>query len=146
MRRNLLFYLITLLVFGTGIYLALDYGGRLAPLAVTPEVSPSPAAPGAGPGQVLLERLHAPLGVLLLQLIAIILAARLIGSLFRRIGQPAVIGEMVAGILLGPSLLGLVLPAAQAFLFPATSLGALGLLSQIGVILFMFVVGIDVDL
>jgi len=152
MRRNLLFYLITLLVFGTGIYLALDYGRHLTPLTVTPEVSPGPALPaasasaGAGPGQMLLERLHAPLGVLLLQLIVIILAARLVGRLFSRLGQPAVIGEMVAGILLGPSLLGLALPATEAFLFPPASLGALGLLSQIGVILFMFVVGIEVDL
>lgn len=154
MRRNLLFYLVTLLVFGTGIYFALDYGRHLTPLAVTPAAGSGSALPaagaartaGAGPGQMLLERLHAPLGGLLLQLIVIILAARLVGRLFLRVGQPAVIGEMVAGILLGPSLLGLTLPAVEAFLFPPASLGALGLLSQVGVILFMFVVGIEVDL
>jgi Kef-type K+ transport system membrane component KefB len=59
--------------------------------------------------------------------------------------QPAVIGEMIAGILLGPSCLGMLSPGAQAFVFPAASLGTLQLLSQIGVILFMFVVGIELD-
>jgi len=60
-------------------------------------------------------------------------------------GQPAVIGEMIAGILLGPSCLGMLSPGAQAFVFPAASLDTLQLLSQIGIILFMFVVGIELD-
>jgi Kef-type K+ transport system membrane component KefB len=145
MRKNLLFYLITLLVFGAGIYLVLDYGAQLSPAALAPGNGSALPASGA-PGLALLGRLHTPLGVLLMQLIVIILAARTIGAVFLRIGQPAVTGEMLAGILLGPSLLGLVLPQAQAFLFPAASLGALSLLSQIGVLLFMFVVGIEVDL
>jgi len=151
MRKNLLFYLITLLVFGSGIYFVLDYGAQLSPAAhnlgigsdsTLPAVAPASGAPGLA----LLDRLHTPLGVLLMQLIVIILAARAIGAVFLRIGQPAVTGEMLAGILLGPSLLGLIVPQAQAFLFPAASLGALGLLSQVGVLLFMFVVGIEVDL
>jgi Kef-type K+ transport system membrane component KefB len=141
MRKNLLFYLITLLVFGAGIYLVLDYGAQLSPAALP---AAAPASGASGPA--LLDRLHAPLGVLLMQLIVIILAARAIGAVFLRIGQPAVVGEMLAGILLGPSLLGLLLPQVQAFLFPAASLGALSLLSQVGVLLFMFVVGIEVDL
>jgi len=150
MRKNLLFYLITLLVFGSGIYLVLDYGAQLSPAALAPAIgsdSTLPAAPASSDlGLALFDRLHTPLGVLLLQLIVIILAARAIGAVFLRIGQPAVTGEMLAGILLGPSLLGLVVPQAQAFLFPAASLGALSLLSQVGVLLFMFVVGIEVDL
>jgi len=156
MRKNLLFYLITLLVFGAGIYFVLDYGAQLSPAALAVNGAsfttgngsalPAAAPAGGGAGLALLDRLHAPLGVLLMQLIVIILAARALGAVFLRIGQPAVIGEMVAGILLGPSLLGLVLPQAQAFLFPPASLGALSLLSQIGVLLFMFVVGIEVDL
>ena len=154
MRKNLLFYLITLLVFGAGIYFVLDYGAQLSPAALavngasftTGNGATLPAAASGGAGLALLDRLHAPLGVLLMQLIVIILAARALGAVFLRIGQPAVVGEMVAGILLGPSLLGLVLPQAQAFLFPPASLGALSLLSQIGVLLFMFVVGIEVDL
>ena len=156
MRKNLLFYLITLLVFGAGIYFVLDYGAQLSPAALAVNGAsfttgngsalPAAAPAGGGAGLALLDRLHAPLGVLLMQLIVIILAARALGAVFLRIGQPAVVGEMLAGILLGPSLLGLVLPQAQAFLFPPASLGALSLLSQIGVLLFMFVVGIEVDL
>jgi Kef-type K+ transport system membrane component KefB len=145
MRKNLLFYLVTLLVFGSGIYLVLNHGAQLSPAALAPGNGSALPAGGA-PGLALLDRLHTPLGVLLMQLIVIILAARAIGAVFLRIGQPAVVGEMLAGILLGPSLLGLLLPQAQAFLFPAASLGALSLLSQVGVILFMFVVGIEVDL
>jgi Kef-type K+ transport system membrane component KefB len=75
----------------------------------------------------------------------IIIAARGLGQLFLKMGQPAVIGEMIAGILLGPSCLGMLSPGAQAFVFPVASLGTLQLLSQIGVILFMFVVGIELD-
>ena len=147
MRKNLLFYLITLLVFGSGIYFVLDYGAQLSPAVHAPGIgNGSAVTAGGAPGLALLDRLHTPLGVLLMQLIVIILAARAIGAVFLRVGQPAVVGEMLAGILLGPSLLGLVLPQAQAFLFPAASLGALSLLSQIGVLLFMFVVGIEVDL
>lgn len=67
------------------------------------------------------------------------------GLLFRRIGQTAVIGEMFAGILLGPSLLGQLFPSIESRLFPAASLPPLYLISQLGVVLFMFVVGMDVD-
>ena len=86
-----------------------------------------------------------PLSQLLLQLVTILVAARIMGELFSRAGQPAVIGEMAAGILLGPSLLGWVAPSVFGGLFPQTSLGALQLLSQIGVCLFLFVVGMNVD-
>lgn len=87
-----------------------------------------------------------PLALLLLQIIAIILAARVVGGFFRKIGQPSVIGEMIAGILLGPSLLGFYAPEVSAALFPLESLGNLQFLSQIGLILFMFVVGMELDL
>jgi Kef-type K+ transport system membrane component KefB len=68
------------------------------------------------------------------------------GLVFRRLGQTAVIGEMFAGILLGPSLLGQVFPSIESRLFPPTSLPPLYLISQLGVVLFMFVVGMDVDI
>ena len=67
------------------------------------------------------------------------------GLLFRRLGQTAVIGEMFAGILLGPSFLGQLWPSAESYLFPAASLPPLYLISQLGVVLFMFTVGMDVD-
>jgi Kef-type K+ transport system membrane component KefB len=100
---------------------------------------------GGGIVRTLVDNVKSPLSLLLLQVIVIVLAARLLGTLFLRIGQPPVIGEMIAGILLGPSLLGMVAPGVQSFLFPDASMGALRMLSQIGVILFMFVVGIELD-
>ena len=87
-----------------------------------------------------------PLATLLLQIIAIILVARCFGYMCRKIGQPSVIGEIIAGIVLGPSLLGAYFPDFSAVLFPASSLGNLGVMSQIGLILFMFVVGMELDL
>lgn len=89
---------------------------------------------------------RAPLGLLLVQIAVVLFVARSIGALFRRFGQPAVIGEIVAGLLLGPSVLGALAPTALAALFPAATLGPLALLSQIGVLLFMFLVGLKLDL
>ena len=87
-----------------------------------------------------------PMAVLLLQIIVIIASARLFGYLFKKIGQPAVIGEIVAGIILGPSIVGLIFPQINEFLFPAASLITLNFLSQIGLILFMFIIGMELDL
>jgi Kef-type K+ transport system membrane component KefB len=86
-----------------------------------------------------------PLSQLLLQLVTILVVARIMGALFSRAGQPAVIGEMTAGILLGPSLFGWLAPTLAARIFPVDSFDALQLLSQIGVCLFLFVVGMSVD-
>jgi Kef-type K+ transport system membrane component KefB len=158
MMKNLVFYAVVLVLFGTGIYYILSVGSTLhtdavsprpAAGAVTPHAATGPETSGAAGGGVvraLVENLKSPLSLLLLQVIVIVAAARLLGTLCLKIRQPPVIGEMVAGIFLGPSLLGLVAPQAQAFLFPAASMGALKMLSQIGIILFMFVVGIELDL
>jgi len=86
------------------------------------------------------------LGLLLAQLIVILLAARLIGRVVRLVGQAAVIGELIAGLALGPSVLGTVAPGAMQALFPATKMLPLATLSQLGVILFMFVVGLRLDI
>jgi Kef-type K+ transport system membrane component KefB len=80
---------------------------------------------------------------LALQILVVVAATRLFGAAARRLGQPSVIGEMAAGLALGPSLFGALAPDAFASLFPAGSLGLLQLLSQAGVILFMFIVGLD---
>ncbi|MBP6759085.1 MAG: cation:proton antiporter, partial [Flavobacterium sp.] len=90
--------------------------------------------------------LHHPLAILLAQIITIIIVARFFGWVFRKIGQPSVIGEIIAGIVLGPSLLGLYFPEFSLTLFPVDSLGNLQFLSQIGLILFMFVIGMELDL
>ncbi|HEX4949035.1 MAG TPA: cation:proton antiporter [Blastocatellia bacterium] len=83
--------------------------------------------------------------LLLAQIGTILIAARLVGWLFQRLHQARVVGEMVAGILLGPSLLGWLAPQLSAVLFPADSLGALSALSQIGLMLFMFLIGLELD-
>jgi len=141
MRKNLSFYLVTLLLFGAGIYWVLSYGSRLSPLA-----SGQPPLAGSADSGGLFAALRHPLAVLLVQVIVIITVARALGALARRLYQPAVSGEILAGILLGPSLLGLLWPQTQSFLFPVESLDTLRLLSQIGVILFMFVLGIELDI
>ena len=83
---------------------------------------------------------------LLAQLVVVLIAARLAGKAVQYVGQPPVIGEMIAGLALGPSLLGALAPATMAQLFPADSLAPLAALSQLGVLLFMFVVGLRLDL
>ncbi len=80
--------------------------------------------------------------LLLLQIAVILIVSRILRYLFVAIGQPAVIGEMVAGLMLGPSLFGLVLPGWFGALFPAASLSPLNALSQLGLLLFMFIVGL----
>jgi Kef-type K+ transport system membrane component KefB len=82
---------------------------------------------------------------LVLQLTVILALCRIVGSLFRRFGQPRVVGEMFAGILLGPSLLGWILPNVSAYMFPPASLGFLNALAQIGVVVFMFLVGLGIN-
>ncbi|WP_220763250.1 cation:proton antiporter [Flavobacterium sp. UMI-01] len=86
-----------------------------------------------------------PLAILLAQIVMIILMARFFGWVFKKISQPTVIGEIIAGIVLGPSLVGMYFPEFSAALFPLESLGNLKFLSQIGLILFMFVIGMELD-
>jgi Kef-type K+ transport system membrane component KefB len=83
---------------------------------------------------------------LLRALLALLLTSSLLGALCRRIHQPPVIGEILAGICLGPSVLGHLAPSVQHYLVPANVAPQLGTLSQIGVILFMFLVGLELDL
>ena len=152
--KRFLFYLLVLIIFGLGISLTLEQGRKLhAPQSGEPHLqlnsSSQGGVEGVGPSASLLanlrENFQDPLTRLFVQLILIVMAARLCGMGAVRIRQPAVIGEMVAGILLGPSLLGWVWPDLFQFIFPSSSLGALRLFSQIGVCLFMFVVGVELD-
>ncbi len=156
MKKNLLIYLVVLVISGACIYLILLSGSHLE--------SGSPAlreyqghSDTAGSqsrqkentitsiGEVLHEHLREPISILLLQVIVILIVSRAVSLLFHKIGQPSVIGEMVAGLLLGPSLLGMLFPNVMSFLFPASSMGTLRSLSQIGVILFMFIVGTEIN-
>jgi Kef-type K+ transport system membrane component KefB len=82
---------------------------------------------------------------LVLQVAVVLATCRAMGFLFRKIRQPRVVGEMFAGILLGPSLLGWMAPHFSAYLFPPQSLGFLNALCQIGLIIFMFLVGMGIN-
>lgn len=84
--------------------------------------------------------------ILLLQIIIILIFARFFGWVCLKIGQPTVIGEIIAGIVLGPSLLGAYFPELSLMIFPASSIGSIKLLSEIGLVLFMFIVGMELDL
>jgi Kef-type K+ transport system membrane component KefB len=158
MKKSLLFYVSVLLIFSAGIYLVLSFGPQLV-LSTPPSGQRNePSIPAISPLQsgmsedtrsgisgVLRGHLREPLSILLLQVITILVVARLISAASLKIGQPAVIGEMIAGIILGPSILGMLFPTALSFLFPASSMEALRLLSQIGVLLFMFNVGMEIN-
>lgn len=151
MKRTFLIYAVLLALFAVGMYLALEHGRSLRPPQITDAVAeavkPAAVAHAASnsPWSVLQENLKEPLSRLLLQVIIIVLATRTVGALFARFGFPSVIGEILAGILLGPSLLGWLWPEGFKFIFPSESMGVLKLLSQIGVCLFMFVVGLELD-
>ena len=83
--------------------------------------------------------------LVLAEILIVIGLSRLVGLAFRSIKQPQVIGEIVAGIMLGPSLLGLIAPSWAAGLFPAEAVPFLGVLSQIGLIFFMFLIGLELN-
>lgn len=81
-----------------------------------------------------------------LQMAAILATCRIVGWFAQRfMGQPQVVGEMIAGIVLGPSLLGMLLPGIEASLFPAESRKVLYVGAQLGVGLYMFIVGLTFD-
>lgn len=82
----------------------------------------------------------------LLALAVVIVSARGIGAIFKFIHQPPVIGEVLGGILLGPSLLGLYAPSVYEFILPQAAAPFLGIISQLGIILYMFLVGLELDL
>jgi len=86
-----------------------------------------------------------PIVLILLQVALVIGLSRLVGLGFRWIKQPLVIGEIVAGIMLGPSLLGWLAPDASALLFPAETIPFLNVLSQVGLIFFMFLIGLELN-
>jgi Kef-type K+ transport system membrane component KefB len=85
------------------------------------------------------------LTLLALQITVVLIVCRLVGDVFLKIGQPRVNGEMFAGVLLGPSLLGWVSPQISHYLFPPTSVEFLNVLGQTGVILFMFMAGLGIN-
>src|SRR6266496_1107696 len=156
MKRTARLYLLMVSIVGLGIFFILHVGSQLPPpvsrfstepVAVTTPHSTdvSDSSFSASVKSTLRQNATNPLSRLFLQLFIIIGASGVVGWIFTRCGQPAVIGEMVAGILLGPSLFGLLAPGAFHLVLAASSLDALKLFSQIGVCLFMFAVGMELD-
>ena len=143
-RKNYIIYVLMLLLFGGLIYVAIEEGDRFSHHAMG-QLNLVQGEPFALFLQFVKDNLHHSLTTLLIQIIAVLLMVRLFGYLFGLIRQPVVIGEIVAGIVLGPSVLGLFFPDAFHFLFPSHSLTNLELLSQVGLILFMFVIGMELD-
>lgn len=145
--RNLLFYIITIGGFAALIFGVILSGKPLEAAKVTiafkPEVTASTWQQFT---ETYYHNLTHPLAILLLQIITIIVVARIFGYFCRKIGQPSVIGEIIAGIFLGPSFIGMYFPDFAHFVFPDKSMDNLKFLSQIGLILFMFVVGMELEM
>jgi Kef-type K+ transport system membrane component KefB len=113
-----------------------EFGEQLTPSAQTaPVVAKAPSS--ASTESVLIH--------VLLAMGAVIVVGRILSAAFRYLGQPPVIGEIVAGILIGPSALGGIWPEATAFLLPANVAPVLGIVAQVGVVLYMFCVGLEMD-
>lgn len=143
-KKNYLIYAVMLLLFGALIYMAIEEGDRFSHHALASSTV-AEDTPFTMFCQFVTDNLHHPLSILLIQIIAVLLMVRLFGFLFKHIGQPGVIGEIVAGIVLGPSVLGYFFPDVFQALFPPESLTNLELLSQVGLVLFMFVIGMELD-
>lgn len=144
--KNSAFYLVVVGVFSACIYWALKNGQTLEKGRQIVSAPVTQSSSWEEFVSSLVHNLTHPLAILLVQIITIIFVARIFGWICKKIGQPTVIGEMIAGIVLGPSLVGTYFPEYSALLFPAESLPNLQFLSQIGLILFMYVVGMELDL
>ena len=137
-RKHYFIYVLMLLFFVAAVGLVLWFGASPSPRIDT-------GVTRATLTSILWQNFRSPLGILLVQIVVILAAAGVLSRLFRKMGQPPVMGEMIAGIVLGPSVLGFFFPNAMSFVFPTSSLGTLQLLSQIGVVLFMFIVGMELN-
>lgn len=137
LNRPLFFYTGLILVFLTAAGMVLKAGGGL---------TVQPALSSAFTAAPLSEQSSIPaIPLFIFQMSLIFAAAKAAGFIFQKIGQPAVMGEITAGILLGPSLLGWLAPGFYQAIFPETGLGALKLFSKIGILVFMFLIGMELD-
>jgi Kef-type K+ transport system membrane component KefB len=149
MNRNLIFYVVMIAIFGSLLWFVFNQGSKLEQVQAAPTIAETSHAK---PGAIVVfwksftENLEHPLSLLLIQIVVIVFSSKLLASLVRRIGQPMVVGEVIAGILLGPSVLGYFLPGVSQFIFQPSSLPNLNFLSQLGLILFMFIIGLELDI
>ncbi len=159
MKKSFLFYPLTIGVFALLIWFVIDKGKNLTIKSdkknTTELVASSQSLPKStalivnsneSVWQQFLHNIQSPLSLLLLQIIVILVVSRFFGIVFSKFGQPSVVGEMIAGIFLGPSIMGLLSPDFSNFLFPKDSLKTLQFLSQIGLAFFMFIIGMELDI
>jgi len=106
--------------------------------------APAPPLPTAAIGAAVSPAPNALLHVLL-ALVAVIVLGRLLGAALQSVGQPPVVGEVLAGIVLGPSLLGRIAPHASAYILPPSVAPFLNVVAQLGIILYMFLVGLELN-
>lgn len=135
-------------VWGLSAYSVLLFGGMAFFLAIRAygESLAAPASAGLGlRNQLAVSGASDVLWHLLVALAVVVVVGRLLGRLFAYIGQPPVIGEVIGGIVLGPSLLGQISPDAYQYLLPSSVAPFLGVIAQLGVILYMFLVGLELD-
>lgn len=147
--KSIAFYLMMIAVFGSLMYFIAKEGESQQLDRTITSVYEAPRNLEEGFSlfsKLVLHHIESSIGILLLQIITILLTCRLFGWLFLKIGQPTVIGEIVAGIVLGPSLLGHWMPEVSHFLFPPESLANINILSEFGLILFMFAIGMELDI
>jgi len=147
--KSITFYLLMILIFGSLMYFIAKKGESHQMNDAITSVYEAPSNLSEGFDvflKLIVEHIESPFGILLLQIIIILLCCRFFGWVFMKIGQPTVIGEILAGIVLGPSILGHWFPEISGFLFPVESLGNIALLSQFGLILFMFAIGMELDI
>ena len=147
--HRILFYALMLFIFGTLMYIVSELGEGLQGEGVLSATENAPRTLSEGFVlflDTLLHHIESPFALLLVQIITILLTCRLFGWLFQKMGQPMVIGEVVAGIVLGPSVVGSLFPEFFAWLFRTESLVHINTLSQFGLILFMYTIGMELDL
>jgi Kef-type K+ transport systems, membrane components len=146
--KSIAFYLIMILIFGLLMYFVVQAGEHHQQGSdVLFSNTPHTFSEGFNIFiQSVSAHVHSTLGIILLQIIIILITCRMFNWLFTKIGQPSVIGEIIAGIVLGPSILGYFFPEYSSFLFPPESLNNITLLSQFGLILFMFAIGMELDM
>ena len=120
------------------------FGGRAADRSITLNITSAGGPPARVVAQKRRDFGHT-LAALFIAIAVVMLAARLVGALARKVGQPRVMGEVLAGIALGPTLLGALFPEVQQALFPSDVIPYIGAAANLGLIFYMFLVGLELD-
>jgi Kef-type K+ transport system membrane component KefB len=151
MKRKTIIYLAVISLFSAAMWFVVDKGNYLSKpaagvaAAAIDKTKPLVIHSHEDLGKQLIANIKHPLSLLLLQILIILAVSRICSILFTKLGQQSVIGEIFAGIFLGPSILGALFPQASEFVFPKSSLPNLQYLSQMGLAFFMFIIGMELD-